>query len=153
MNYDKKLIKKKAYRKAFSLMELMIVIVILGLLAGLVMPNLIGKGEEAKQKLVCVQMKTISESLKMFKIDNGKYPSTEEGLKALLTNPDPETYTSYPATGYLDGKKEPKDPWKHNYIYLEDEDSGSFEIISLGANGKEGGTEGNKDVKYSECQR
>ena len=144
--------KAKKTKKAFTLMELMIVIIILGLLAGLVMPNLVGKGEDAKQNLVCVQMKTISESLKMFKIDNGKYPSTEEGLKALLQNPDPETYTSYPKSSYLDGKREPKDPWKHKYIYLLDEDNG-FEIISLGANGKEGGNDENKDVKYSECQK
>ena len=71
-------------KKAFSLMELMVVIVILGLLAAFVLPSLTGKGEEAKAKIVCIQMKSISQSLKMFKIDNSVYPSTEEGLNLLV---------------------------------------------------------------------
>lgn len=142
-------LKKYGSRKAFTLMELMIVIIILGLLASLIMPNLIGKGEQAKQKLVCVQMKTISESVKMFKIEQGNYPSTELGLQALVQNPDPEKYTSYPKGGYLDSKTPPKDPWKNYYVYLLSDDG--FELISLGADGKEGGVDENKDIIFSKC--
>ena len=130
-------------------MELMIVIIILGLLASLVMPNLVGKGEQAKQKLVCVQMKTISESVKMFKIEQGNYPNTEMGLQALITNPDPEKYTSFPQGGYLDSKTSPKDPWKNPFIYVVTEDG--FDLISLGADGKEGGSDENQDILYSKC--
>lgn len=137
-------------RKAFSLMELMIVIIILGLLAALVMPNLVGKGEQAKQKLVCVQMKTISESIKMFRIDTGAYPTLEDGIGALMNNPDPARYTNYPTGGYLDGKNEPKDPWGGNYIYVLD--GGDFDLISLGANRQEGGDGEAKDIYYSQCQ-
>jgi general secretion pathway protein G len=138
-------------KKAFSLMELMIVIIILGILASLVMPNLIGKGEQAKQKLVCIQMKTISESLKMFKMEQGNYPDTEMGLKALIKNPDPEKYTSYPKGGYLDSKTVPKDPWKHPVIYVLSDDN--FDLISLGADGKEGGKNENKDILFSKCSQ
>lgn len=141
--------KKVSSKKAFTLMELMIVIIILGLLASLIMPNLIGKGEQAKQKLVCVQMKTISESVKMFKIEQGNYPTTEVGLQALVQNPDPDKYTNYPKGGYLDSKNPPKDPWKNNYIYALT-DTG-FELVSLGADGKEGGVDENKDIIFSKC--
>ncbi len=132
-------------------MELMIVIIILGLLAAMVLPNLVGKSEQAKQKLVCIQLKTISDALKTFKIELGKYPSMEEGIGALIKNPDPQTYNGYPDGGYLDGSKEPKDPWGNSYIYIVDEDGG-FDIISLGADGKEGGSKENKDISYSTCQ-
>ena len=70
--------KLKRVKKGFTLIELMVVIMILGLLATFVIPNITGKSGEAKQKLVCIQMKSLNESLKMFKIDNGEYPTTEE---------------------------------------------------------------------------
>lgn len=143
--------KKQTKRKGFSLIELMVVIIILGLLAALVMPNLVGKSEQAKQKLVCVQMKSIGEALKMFKIDMGTYPSTEEGMSALVKNPDSSRYTSYPKSGYLDGSEPPKDPWQNAYIYIG-MDNG-FELISLGGDGKEGGEDENGDIKYSTCNK
>ena len=136
-------------KKAFSLMELMIVIIILGLLASLVLPNLIGKSEEAKQKLVCVQMRSIAQALDMFKLDNGNYPDTQEGLKALVKNPDPEKYPNYAAKGYFANGQLPKDPWGHSYIYVKTDDG--FNLISLGADGKEGGKNENKDISYEEC--
>ena len=139
-------------KKGFSLIEIMIVIIILGLLAGLVLPNLLGQGEKAKVGIVCIQMNSIEQALKTFRISNGMYPNTEEGLKALLTNPDPEKYKSYPDGGFLDGK-EPLDPWKNPYIYIKDEDSGAIDIISMGADGKEGGKQESKDIIFSECNK
>lgn len=141
--------KNTKVRSGFTLVEIMIVIIILGLLAALVVPNLIGKGEEAKQKLVCVQMKSLTEALNMFKADNGVYPDTEEGLDALLKNPNAEKYKNYSQNGYLGSKSLPQDPWKHKFIYLNN--GGSFEIISLGADAKEGGDGESKDFKSSEC--
>lgn len=137
-------------RSGFTLIEIMVVIIILGLLAAFVVPNITGKSEEAKQKLVCVQMKSLNESLKMFKVDNGSFPTTEEGLKALIENPDPDTYTAYSASGYVEGKNLPKDPWGRNYIYLNTDDT--IELISLGSDGKEGGKDADKDQKLSECR-
>lgn len=132
--------QNKKRRNAFSLIELMIVIVILGLLAAMVMPALTGKGEEAKRDLVCVQMKSIYDgALDMYKIKNSVYPSTEEGL-AVLTKDD-----SY----FKDGKM-PKDSWGQEFIYLNNE--GTIELISLGADKKEGGKNEGKDIKMSECK-
>lgn len=125
---------KRKLKKAFSLMELMVVIIILGLLASFVLPSLTGKSEDAKEKLVCVQMKSIAQALKMYKIDNSAYPTTEEGLKLLSTK------------GYFEDGKLPKDSWSNDYIYTLNDSS--FEIISLGANKKEGGDD---DIYYSKC--
>jgi len=136
-------------KKGFSLIELMIVIIILGLLASLVVPNLIGQSEQAKRKITCVQMHSLSDALKSFKLANGTYPTTSEGLNALVTNPDPTTYTSYPTGGFIDGKKVPTDPWKNAYIYIKTSDL--FDIISLGANKKEGGSDNGADIKFSTC--
>jgi general secretion pathway protein G len=142
--------KLKNIRRGFTLIELMVVIMILGLLAAFVIPNITGKSGEAKQKLVCIQMKSLNESLKMFKIDNGEYPTTEEGLSALLLNPDPDTYTSYAASAYIEGKNLPHDPWNKPYLYLNLD--GTVELISLGSDGKEGGKDEEKDHLLSECR-
>jgi len=136
-------------RKAFSLIEIMIVIIILGLLASFVMPNLIGQGDDAKKRLVCIQMKSVSESLKTFKLYNGSYPSTEEGIEALTKNPDVEKYQNYPSNGFLDEGRMPRDPWGGKYIYTNSD--GDFNIISLGSDGKEGGQKENKDITYDTC--
>jgi general secretion pathway protein G len=124
----------KKQKKAFSLMELMVVIVILGLLASFVLPSLTRKGEDAKKKVVCVQMKSISQALKMYKIDNSTYPSTEEGLNLLVEKK------------YFEDGKLPKDSWGSNYIYVLNDDG--FEITSLGADKKEGGGD---DIKSTNC--
>jgi len=127
-------------RKAFSLIELMIVIVILGLLAAMVLPSLTGKGEEAKRDLVCVQMKSIYDgALDMYKIKNSVYPSTEEGL-AVLTKTD----------AYFKDGKMPKDSWGNEFIYINDD--GKVELISLGADKKEGGKGSAADIKLSQCK-
>ncbi|MBA1437559.1 MAG: type II secretion system major pseudopilin GspG [Epsilonproteobacteria bacterium] len=127
-------------RNAFSLIELMIVIVILGLLAAMVMPSLTGKGEQAKRDLVCVQMKSIyNGALDMYKIDNSVYPSTEEGLQAL----------THSGKYFKDGKM-PKDSWGNEFIYINND--GKIELISLGADKKEGGKNEAADIKLSECK-
>jgi len=142
---------QRRMRRGFSLIELMIVIVILGLLAAMVMPSLTGKGEEAKRNLVCVQMKSIYDgALDMFKINNSVYPSTEEGIEALVKNPDSEKYSNYSTSGYFKDSKLPKDSWGNPFIYINDE--GHVELISLGADKKEGGKDEAADIKMSECK-
>ncbi|OYZ66070.1 MAG: hypothetical protein B7Y17_02230 [Sulfuricurvum sp. 24-42-5] len=86
----------------------------------------------------------------MFKVDNGTYPSAEEGLAALLSNPSSDRYPQYSSSGYLEGKNLPKDPWSHPYIYLNDGDM--FDLVSLGADGKEGGEDEGLDQKLSQCK-
>jgi len=141
----------KQTKKAFTLIEIMIVIIILGLLASMVVPNLIGQGEQAKQKLVCIQMKSIENALKNFKLEEGRYPTTQEGLMALIKNPSPAKYKNYPEKGFLDSKSLPKDSWGNPFIYINN--NGDIDLISLGADAKEGGSGENKDIKLSECQR
>ncbi len=142
--------KTQRQRGGFTLIEIMVVIIILGLLAAFVVPNITGKSDEAKQKLVCVQMKSIGEALKMFKVDNGTYPSSEEGLQSLIANPSSDKYPSYAKNGYFEGKNVPQDPWNHPYLYINSDDT--IDIISLGADGKEGGSDDDKDQKLSECR-
>jgi general secretion pathway protein G len=142
--------RKEKLKKAFTLIEVMIVIMILGLLMGLLVPNLIGQSDRARGDIVCIQMKTISESLKMFRADFGSYPQMEEGLGALIKNPDPAKYKKYPNGGYLDAKSNPKDTWGTEFIYTLE--GGEFEIISLGADRKEGGEGGDQDIYLSKCQ-
>ena len=135
--------KKNTNKKAFSLMELLIVILILGLLAGLILPNLIGKSGGAKRNITCIQMNTISQSLKMYKLDNGRYPDGSAGLKSLLSDNEFNSYFS--------DNKLPKDPWKNTFIYTND--GSKFDIISLGANKREGGTGEDADIRFSKCTK
>jgi general secretion pathway protein G len=148
LRYRKK--EYKRVKRGFSLMEIMVVIIILGLLAAVVMPNLVGKSEEAKRDIVCIQMKTIADSINMFKLDNGIYPETEDGIKALYENPSEEKYPNYSSKAYMEKGSKLLDPWKREFVYLNND--GSFEIISLGADGKEGGKDEASDIKYSECK-
>jgi len=98
--------------------------------------------------LVCVNMKGASNALKMFKLDNGVYPTTEEGNAALVSNPNPLKYPDYPSDGYLE--KLPKDAWRTPIIYVKTKDG--FELVSYGADRKEGGEDEGADILYSECQ-
>ena len=136
-------------KNAFSLLELLVVILILGILAAFVAPNLIGKGEQAKRDLVCVQMNSAGQALDMFKLDNGVYPETEEGLEALTSNPDPDKYPNYRNTPYM--KSLPKDSWQNAFGYLK-KDNG-FELISFGADRKEGGNGDAEDIFFSKCRK
>jgi general secretion pathway protein G len=126
--------KRLNNKKAFTLMELMVVIIILGLLASFVLPSITGKSEEAKEKVVCIQMKNIASALKMYKVDNSSYPTTSEGLNLLVEKK------------YFEDGKLPKDSWKQDFIYTSNDEG--FEIISFGANKKEGGGD---DIFYSKC--
>lgn len=151
---QKKLQKKKknnVQKKAFTIVELMVVVIILGLLASVVVPNLIGKSDDAKKQLVIVQMKQLEESLKLFRLDMGRYPTTEEGMKILIAKPEGDGFDNYSSSGYLGSQTIPKDPWQNQYIYILN--GSKVEMISLGADGKEGGENENKDTKLSEIAR
>ena len=130
----------------------MAVIVILGILATLIMPRIFGRIEEAKITSAKLQIKNFEAALKLFYLDNGFYPSTEQGLKALIEKPTigriPERWRE---GGYLEKKKIPKDPWGHDYIYLSPGRNGEeYEIISYGRDGKEGGEGPDADISSSE---
>jgi len=140
--------QQKTEKKAFTLLELLVVILILGILAAAVVPQVIGASDKAKVDLVCVQMKGASEALKMFKMDNGIYPETDEGFGALQSNPDSDKYPNYSSKGYLE--KFPKDSWGAKLVYVKV--GNKFDIYSYGADRREGGTEEAADLKFSECK-
>lgn len=139
---------KTITKKAFSLLELLVVILILGLLAATVVPKIIGSSDQAKIDLVCVNMKGAANALKMFKLHNGMYPETEEGFAALQANPDTDKYPNYATSAYLE--KLPKDSWGSKMVYIKT--GNVFDIISYGADKKEGGTDEYADIKYSKCK-
>jgi general secretion pathway protein G len=125
----------------FTLIEIMVVVFILGLLVTLVAPRIIGRTDQARVTKSKADIKAIEESLNLFKLDNGFYPSTAEGINALV-QPPPRARRPNP-DGYL--SKVPNDPWDHEYLYLSD---GQREvvIVSLGADGTEGGEGYNGDI-------
>ena len=136
-----------ATNRGFTLIELLVVILILGLLAGIVGPRLFGHTDEAKQTQARVQIENLSSALKMYKIDNGRYPSTEQGLEALVTQPQSgDIPKKWKKGGYLAKKVVPKDPWGNEYIYLSPGVHDDFDISSYGDDGTPGGEDKNKDI-------
>lgn len=131
----------------FTLIELLVVILILGLLIGVVGPRLIGRTDDAKVSTAKIQIEGLSSALKMFKLDTGSYPSTDQGLEALVAAPQSgEAAKNWKKGGYLEKGKVPKDPWGNDYIYLSPGQHGDFDILSYGADGVAGGEEYNKDI-------
>jgi len=128
----------------FTLIEIMVVIVILGMLAVLVGPRIIGQTDDAKIADAKVQIKNLETALKLYKLDNGSYPSTEQGLQALVTQPAAGVLPkNYREGGYLESKEVPKDPWGNDYVYLSPGEHGDFDLSSTGPDGVRGG-EGKK---------
>ncbi len=130
--------------KGFTLIELMVVIAILSMLAILVVPKIVGHSDDAKITDAQVQIRNLETALKMYKLDNGDYPTTEQGLQALLTMPaTPPTPKKYREGGYLESKNIPTDPWGNDYIYLSPGEHGDYDLYSFGPDGARGG-EGKK---------
>jgi general secretion pathway protein G len=129
----------------FSLVEILVVLVIMGLLISIVAPNVIGRLDEARIARVQADMHVIKEALKLYKMDNYNYPTTEQGLEALVEpstlNPEPRNFKK---GGYLE--QLPMDPWERPYLYLSPGEHGEVDIYSLGADGVAGGEEQNADI-------
>lgn len=133
--------------KGFTLIELIVVVFILSLLAAIVAPRFMGRTEDAKVTEAKVQIKNFETALKLFKLDNGFYPSTEQGLEALIEEPSiGRRAENYREGGYLEQKRIPLDPWDNPYIYVSPGLYGDFDILSLGADGQEGGDDYNADI-------
>ena len=127
----------------FTLVEIMVVVVILGILAVLIVPRVLGRTDEAKQAAAKHDIATVMQSLKLYKLDNGRYPTNDQGLQALVTKP-----VSAPTPSnwkpYLD--KLPKDPWGNTYQYLSPGVHGEVDVFSLGADNQPGGTGADLDI-------
>ena len=142
-----------AVEKGFTLIELMVVIVILGILAGLIVPRLMGRPEEAKQVKAQLQIESLETALKLYKLDNGAYPTTEQGLEALVeSSGSGTTPANWREGGYLEKGQVPKDPWGNAFVYLSPGLHHEYDIISYGADGAPGGDGKNQDVNNWEIE-
>jgi len=131
-------------QKGFTLIEIMVVIAIIAGLVAMVAPNIIGEAGSARVKTAKAEISTISSALDMYKLDNYSYPKNDEGIEALVKKP--ASAKNWRKGGYL--KKTPTDPWGNAYLYYAED--GGFEIISLGADGEEGGEDDAADISSNE---
>lgn len=138
---DRGIGKRIKNRQGFTLIELLVVMVILGLLAALVGPRLFGHVGAANQKAAKTQIEMLGQALDAFRLDVGRYPTTSEGLNALVTNPGVEGWNG----PYLK-KGLPNDPWKKPYMYESPGQHGDYDLVSYGADGAPGGEGENKDI-------
>ncbi|MCL2760276.1 MAG: type II secretion system major pseudopilin GspG [Desulfuromonadales bacterium] len=141
------MLQKIKNRNGFTLIEIMIVVVILALLAALVAPKIMGRSDDARIADAKVQIRNMETGLKLYKLDNAVFPTTEQGLQALVTKPTtgviPKNWRS---EGYLEGQKVPQDPWGNDYVYISPSEHGDYEICSYGADGVKGGEGKNADI-------
>jgi general secretion pathway protein G len=135
--------------RGFTLIEIMVVIVILGILAGLVLPRFMGRTEEAKKVKAKLQIENLESALKLYKMDNGTYPTTEQGLEALVQKPATGAVpANWREGGYLEKGKIPLDPWNRPYVYVSPGvKNKDFDLKSLGADGEEGGEGESADIE------
>lgn len=145
--------KKATEIKGFTLIELMVVIVILGILAGLIVPRIMSRPGEAKQMKGKIQIESLETALKLYKLDNGAYPTTEQGLQALVEPPETGNVPkNWKSGGYLEKGKVPKDPWGNDFIYLSPGVNGEYDITSYGADGVPEGEGEDKDINSWELE-
>jgi len=126
-------------QSGFTLIEIMVVVVIIGMLATMILPRVLGRLDQSQQIAAQADINQLSTALKFYKLDNAKYPASGDGLQALLSG-------AKDGKGYLDGNKLPKDPWGNDYLYQYPGQHLEFDIWSLGADGQAGGTEVNADI-------
>jgi general secretion pathway protein G len=130
-------------KAGFTLIELMIVVVILGILATMIMPRILGRPEQARRMRAKIDIRNIESALALFKTDTGRFPTTSEGFEVLVSDPGIKGYNS---DGYLD--KLPIDPWGNKYIYISPGLHGKdYDLESCGKDGEDGGTGDNADIE------
>jgi general secretion pathway protein G len=132
-------------QRGFTLVEIMVVVVIIGILGALVVPKLLGRTGESRVAAAKVDIATLKQALNLYKLDNQRYPTTDQGLQALMQKPTSgPAATGWKAGGYLE--KLPKDPWGNPYQYLSPGIHGEVDVFSLGADGQPGGAGEDADI-------
>lgn len=136
-------------QKGFTLIEIMVVVIILGLLAGLVLPRILGQEDKARLESAKVQIRALEGALDAYKLDNGFYPTSDQGLGALIRKPDAGRIPArWRDGGYLKPARIPKDPWDKEFVYLSPGSEGrDYEIISYGPDNEPGGEGNNADIE------
>jgi general secretion pathway protein G len=145
MASSRKIKSTLSLQKGFTLIEVMVVIVILGILSALVVPNILSRAGDARVAAAKSDLAAIGQALDMYKLDNSTYPTGDQGLEALVNKPSgsPEPRNWNPS-GYL--KKMPEDPWRRHYQYMSPAEGAAYEIRTLGADGREGGEGEDQDI-------
>ncbi len=139
--------------QGFTLIELLVVLIIIGILAGYIGPRIIGRPEEARRTKAEVQVAGIETALKMYRLDNGFYPSTDQGLQALVEPPrSGKIPKKWRDGGYLDANRVPRDPWENPFVYLSPGLHGDFDLSSYGADGEPGGEGNDRDINSWELE-
>lgn len=147
------MLRERHNDSGFTLLEIMVVIVILGILVGYVGVRIMGEPEKARRMKAMVQIESIETALKLYKLDNGSYPTTEQGLNALVESPAVgELPKAWRDGGYLEKGKLPKDPWENDYIYLSPGLHSDFDLMSYGPDGQPGGEDKNADINNWELE-
>jgi len=132
-----------AIQRGFTLIELMVVLLIIGVLAALIVPNVLDRADDAKATAAKTDVGNLMQALKLYKLDNGRYPSAEQGLAALVTKPSAEPV---PPNWKKNLDQLPKDPWGSAYVYLNPGVKGEIDVMSFGADGQAGGEGKNADI-------
>ncbi len=146
--------KIKNDSRGFTLIELMVVVIILGILALYIGPKIMGEPEKAKRVTAKMDIATLETALKMYKLDNGVYPSTEQGLLALVEAPETGVIPKkWRKGGYIEKNRVPKDPWGNEFVFISPGVEGDFDLISYGLDGVPGGEdEDDKDINNWEIE-
>jgi len=145
---------KRRNQKGFTLIEIMVVVIILGLLAGLVLPRILGQEEKAKVEAAKVQIRALEDALDAYKLDNGFYPTTDQGLDALIRKPESgRVPLKYRDGGYLKPARIPKDPWGKDFVYVSPgNENREYDIVSYGADNEPGGEGNSSDIESWKMQ-
>lgn len=136
----------KRRQRGFTLIEIMVVVIIIGILAAIVAPNVIGNVDKANATKARTEIRALESALKLYRLDNFQYPSSEQGLEALVVRPNDPNLRNWNPRGYMERDSLPVDPWGNPYQYLNPGNNGEIDVYSFGADGRPGGDEHNADI-------
>ncbi|MBU6485353.1 MAG: type II secretion system major pseudopilin GspG [Betaproteobacteria bacterium] len=135
--------RRSLRERGMTLIEILVVLTLIGVVLGLVGSNYLGKSEQVKAKATKIEIEQIGQALDLFKLEIGRYPTSQEGLQALVTAPAGVSNWAGP---YWKKNTVPRDPWGHDFVYQSPGTHGDYDLMSYGADGKEGGDGVNKDI-------
>jgi len=135
---------RKSVQSGFTLIEIMVVVIIIGILVAMVAPNVLGKIDQAQVTRVHSDLKAVENALKFYRLDNFAYPTSEQGLEALVTRPNDPNLRNWNSQGYL--PRIPEDPWQRPYLYMNPGQNGEIDIYTLGRDGQPGGEGVDADI-------